>query len=100
MLALATVVVQRWPILDVLQEYLLNLKVFSDKHNLVNVENPFGKYKLPSEADDRELLAGRWYLMTYMPKLKTQLQSSSLFLSWTLTKLEELQLLDLTMASH
>jgi hypothetical protein len=64
-----SVVVQRWPILSVLQEYFLDLRLFGNKHNLVNAHNPFGKYESPNEASDKELLAGRCYNRTYDTKI-------------------------------
>jgi len=60
-----TIVAQRWPIVSLLQEYLLDLRLFGDKRNLVNSQNPFEKYVSPNQGNDRELIAGCWYAKTY-----------------------------------
>jgi hypothetical protein len=60
-----TIVAQKLPILSLLQEYLLDLHLFGDKHNLVNSHNPFEKYVSPNQGNDRELIAGCWYARTY-----------------------------------
>jgi hypothetical protein len=60
-----TVVAQRWPILSLLQEYLLDLHLFGDKRNLVYSHNPFEKYVSPNQGNDRELIAGCWYTRTH-----------------------------------
>jgi hypothetical protein len=64
-----TVMVQRWPIAKLLQDYLLDLQLFGNKHNLVNVQNPFGKYVPPNPDTDRELLARQWYSRTWDAKI-------------------------------
>jgi hypothetical protein len=64
-----TIVAQRWPILSLLQEYLLDLHLFGDKRNLVNSHNPFEKYVSPNQGNDRELIASRWYARTYNARI-------------------------------
>jgi len=64
-----TVMVQRWPIVKVLQDYLLDLQLFGNKQNLVNVRDPFGKYISENPNTDRELLAGQWYSRTWDAKI-------------------------------
>ena len=64
-----TVMVQRWPIVKVLQDYLLDLQLFGNKQNLVNVWDPFGKYISENPNTDRELLAGQWYSRTWDAKI-------------------------------
>ena len=64
-----TVMVQRWPIAKLLQDYLLDLQLFGNKLNLVNVQDPFGKYVPQNPDTDRELLAGQWYSRTWDAKI-------------------------------
>ena len=64
-----TIVVQRWRIAEVLQEYLLDVQLFGNERNLVNVQNPFGKYQSANPINDKELIAGVWYRDTYDSKI-------------------------------
>ena len=64
-----TIMVQRWPIAKLLQDYLLDLQLFGNKLNLVNVQDPFGKYVPQNPDTDRELLAGQWYSRTWDAKI-------------------------------
>jgi hypothetical protein len=47
-----TVIVQRWPIAKLLQDYLLDLNLFGNKCNLVNMQDPFRKYVSPNPDTD------------------------------------------------
>lgn len=64
-----TITVQRWSFKKILQEFLMDVNLFGDERNLVNAENPFGKYVSPNPSEDKELLAGRWYDATYDAKI-------------------------------
>ena len=56
--------VQRWQFKEVCESYLLDPLLFGDLKNLVNHKNPYGKY-VPTDPNDKELLAGGWYAQTY-----------------------------------
>jgi hypothetical protein len=56
--------VQTWDIEKMCQSYLLNPFLFGDPNNLVNSQNPFGKY-IPVGPSDKEVLASYWYSKTY-----------------------------------
>jgi hypothetical protein len=81
-----TVMVQRWPIAKLLQDYLLDLQLFGNKHNLVNVQNPFGKYVPPNPDTDRELLTGQWYSRTWDAKIADPAREFLLMLELYLNK--------------
>jgi hypothetical protein len=45
-----------------MQDYLLDPFLFGTKYNLVNGDNPWGKY---NPTNDKEVLASSWYSNTY-----------------------------------
>jgi len=56
------VTIQKIPFREVLKDYLSNVFLFGNEDNLINKENPFGKYDPKHSADpsNQELLAGYW----------------------------------------
>ena len=56
--------VQTWSFEKLIQDYLLDPILFGNKDNLVNADNPWGKY-VPSGPNDKEVLASYWYSKTY-----------------------------------
>jgi hypothetical protein len=59
-----SVSVKTWDFEKMCQSYLLDPFLFGDRNNLVNSQNPFGKY-LPVGPSDKEVLASYWYSKTY-----------------------------------
>ena len=59
-----SVSVQTWDFEKMCQTYLLDPFLFGDPNNLVNSQNPFGKY-VPVGPSDKEVLASYWYSKTY-----------------------------------
>jgi len=59
-----SVSVQTWDFEKMCQSYLLDPFLFGDPNNLVNSQNPFGKYA-PKGPSDKEVLASYWYSKTY-----------------------------------
>jgi hypothetical protein len=53
-----------------MQDYLLDPFLFDNKYNLVNGDNPLGKYVSSNPTNDKEVLASYWYSKTY-DKYKT-----------------------------
>jgi hypothetical protein len=60
-----SVTVQAWPFEQMMQDYLLDPFLFSNKYNLVNGDNPWGKYVSSNLTNDKEVLASYWYSKTY-----------------------------------
>jgi len=58
------VTVQTWSFEKLLQDYLLDPFLFGNTDNLVNADNPWGKY-VPSDPNDKEVMASYWYSKTY-----------------------------------
>jgi hypothetical protein len=56
--------IQTWDFEKMCQSYLLDPFLFGNQNNLVNSQNPFGKY-LPVGPSDKETLASYWYSKTY-----------------------------------
>ena len=54
------VTIQAWSFEQMIQEYLLNIFLFGNTNNLVNADNPWGKY-IPTDPNDKEMLASYWY---------------------------------------
>jgi hypothetical protein len=48
-----------------MQDYLLDPFLFGNKYNLVNGDNPWGKYVSSDQTNDKEVLASYWYSKTY-----------------------------------
>jgi hypothetical protein len=48
-----------------MQDYLLDPFLFGNKYNLVNGDNPWGKYLSSDQTNDKEVLASYWYSKTY-----------------------------------
>jgi hypothetical protein len=48
-----------------MQDYLLDPFLFGNKYNLVNGDNPWGKYVSSNLTNDKEVLACYWYSKTY-----------------------------------
>jgi hypothetical protein len=48
-----------------MKDYLLDPFLFSNKYNLVNGDNPWGKYVSSDPTNDKEGLASYWYSKTY-----------------------------------
>jgi hypothetical protein len=44
-----------------MQDYLLDPFLFGNKYNLVNGDNPWGKYVSSDPTNDKEVLASYWY---------------------------------------
>jgi hypothetical protein len=60
-----SVTVQAWPFEQMMQDYLLDPFLFGNKDNLVNTDNPWGKYTSSDSDNDKEVLASYWYSKTY-----------------------------------
>jgi hypothetical protein len=60
-----SVTVQAWPFEQMMQDYLLDPFLFGNKYNLVNDDNPWGKYISSDPTNDKEVLASYWYSKTY-----------------------------------
>jgi hypothetical protein len=60
-----SVTVQAWPFEQMTQDYLLDPFLFGNKYNLVNGDNPWGKYISSDPTNDKEVLASYWYSKTY-----------------------------------
>jgi hypothetical protein len=48
-----------------MQDYLLDPFLLGNKYNLVNGDNPWGKYISSDPTNDKEVLASYWYSKTY-----------------------------------
>jgi hypothetical protein len=48
-----------------MQDYLLDPFLFGNKYNLVNGDNPWGKYVSSDPTNDKEVLTSYWYSKTY-----------------------------------
>jgi hypothetical protein len=48
-----------------MQDYILDPFLFGNKYNLVNGDNPWGKYISSDPTNDKEVLASYWYSKTY-----------------------------------
>jgi hypothetical protein len=48
-----------------MQDHLLDPILFGNKDNLVNGDNPWGKYVSSNPNNDKEVLASYWYSKTY-----------------------------------
>jgi hypothetical protein len=48
-----------------MQDYLLDPFLFGNKYNLVNGNNPWGKYISSDLTNDKEVLTSYWYSKTY-----------------------------------
>jgi hypothetical protein len=59
-----SVTVQAWPFEQMMQGYLLDPFLFGNKYNLVNGDNPWGKYISSDLTNDKEVLASYWYSKT------------------------------------
>lgn len=81
-----TIMVQRWPIAKILQDYLLDLQLFGNKLNLVNVQDPFGKYVPHNPDTNQELLARPWYSRTWDAKITNPAKEFLLVLELYLNK--------------
>jgi hypothetical protein len=57
--------VQAWPFEQMMQDHLRDPFLFGIKDNLVNSDNPWGKYVFSNPNHDKELLASYWYSKTY-----------------------------------
>jgi hypothetical protein len=60
-----SVTVQAWPFEQMMQDHLLDPFLFGNKDNLVNGDNPCGKYVSSDPNNDKEVLASYWYSKTY-----------------------------------
>jgi hypothetical protein len=60
-----SVILQAWPFEQMMQDYLLDPFLFDNKYNLVNGDNPWGKYVSSNPANDKEVLASYCYSKTY-----------------------------------
>jgi hypothetical protein len=60
-----SVTVQAWPFEQMMQDYLLDPILFVNKYNLVNGDNPWGKYVSSDPTNDKEVLTSNWYSKTY-----------------------------------
>jgi hypothetical protein len=60
-----SVTVQAWPFEQMMQDYLLDPFLFGNKYNLVNGDNPWGKYVSSDPNNDKEVIASYWYSKTY-----------------------------------
>jgi hypothetical protein len=58
------VTVQAWPFEQMMQDHLLDPFMFGNKDNLVNGDNPWGKYVSSDPNNDKEVLASYWYSKT------------------------------------
>ncbi len=48
-----------------MQDYLLDPFLFGNKDNLVNADNPWGKYVSSDPDNDKDVLASYWYSKSY-----------------------------------
>jgi hypothetical protein len=60
-----SVSVQAWPFEPMMQDHLLDPFLFGNKYNLVNGDNPWGKYVSSDPNNDKEVLTSYWYNKTY-----------------------------------
>jgi hypothetical protein len=60
-----SVTVHAWPFEQMMQDHLLDPFLFGNKDNLVNGNNPWGKYVSSDPKNDKEVLASYWYSKTY-----------------------------------
>jgi hypothetical protein len=60
-----SVTVQAWPFEQMMQDHLLDPFLFGNKDNLVNGDNPWGKYVSSDPNNDKEVLASYCYSKTY-----------------------------------
>jgi hypothetical protein len=60
-----SVTVQAWPFEQMMQDHLLDPFLFGNKDNLVNSDNPWGKYVSSDPNNNKEVLASYWYSKTY-----------------------------------
>jgi hypothetical protein len=60
-----SVTVQAWPFEQMMQDNLLDPFLFGNKDNLVNGDNPWGKYVSSDPNNNKEVLASYWYSKTY-----------------------------------
>ncbi len=56
---------QEWTSEQRMQDHLLDPFLFGNKDNLVNGDNPWGKYLSSDPNNDKEVLASYWYSKTY-----------------------------------
>ena len=59
------VTVQSWPFEEMMKQYLVDPFLFGNKDNLVNTNDPWGKYVSSDPDNDKEVLASYWYSKTY-----------------------------------
>jgi hypothetical protein len=59
-----SVTVQAWPFEQMMQDHLLDSFLFGNKDNLVNSDNPWGKYVSSDPNNDKEVLTSYWYSKT------------------------------------
>jgi hypothetical protein len=60
-----SVMVQAWPFEQMMQDHLLDPFLFGNKDNLVNGNNPWGKYISSNPNNNKEVLTSYWYNKTY-----------------------------------
>jgi hypothetical protein len=56
---------QAWPFEQMVQDHLQDPFLFGNENNLVNSNNPWGKYVSSDPNNDKEVLASYWYSKTY-----------------------------------
>jgi hypothetical protein len=60
-----SVTVQAWPFEQMMQDHLLDPFLFGNKDNLVNDDNPWGKYVSSDPNNNKEVLVSYGYSKTY-----------------------------------